>query len=216
MISACIFDMDDLLVRSAATWKAAEAHLLRMLGHDWDPVLARQYKGMNALDVAATIHRALRPMLSLAECQMILRRHLIESFSAGNIEPMPGAMQLVKRLHGRKRLAVASGSPLVAIEGAMTQLGCRHYFELLISSESVPRGKPAPDVFLAAAAELRLGPDQCHVLEDSLIGVGAAVAAGMRCFAVPSTPNQDDIRAAGATRIFNSLADIDPSMIDEL
>ena len=60
-IDAYIFDMDDLLVRSGTTWQQAEVTLLTQIGHQRTPELAIQYKGMNALVVAATIHRCDRP-----------------------------------------------------------------------------------------------------------------------------------------------------------
>src|SRR6187402_1295569 len=100
-IDAYIFDMDDLLIRSAAIWRKAEEALLSSIGHPWTPELAIQYKGMNALDAAATIHRVLCPSQTVAECQQILRSSLLESFSA-KIEAMAGAVELVKALHGKK------------------------------------------------------------------------------------------------------------------
>src|SRR5262245_22373224 len=96
---AYIFDMDDLLIRSAPIWTKAETTLLAAIGREWTPELAIQYKGMNALDVAATIHRVCRPALSLPQCQKIMRDSLLESFSA-TVEAMAGAVQLVRALHG--------------------------------------------------------------------------------------------------------------------
>ena len=205
MLSALIFDMDDLLVASAALWRAAEEKLLAAIGARWTEDMAIQYKGMNALDVAATIHRLLRPSLSLEACQRIMRDELIAGFSKP-VHAMPGAVELVQRVHGRWPMAVASGSPRVAIYGALSQLGILERFDEVITSESVPRGKPHPDVFLAAAEALKASPPQCLVFEDSLIGVRAAQAAGMKCFAVPSG-NHAAI-AELATRVFSSLADI--------
>jgi beta-phosphoglucomutase-like phosphatase (HAD superfamily) len=73
-----------------------------------------------------------------------------------------------------------------AIESVMTQLELLPLFSVVISSESVNRGKPHPDVFLVAAEKLNAAPKECVVLEDSLVGVQAALAAGMKCIAVPS------------------------------
>jgi HAD superfamily hydrolase (TIGR01509 family) len=191
-IDAYIFDMDDLLIRSTAIWTKAERTLLAAIGHEWTPELAIQYKGMNALDVAATIHRVCQPALPLPECQKIMRDSLLESFSA-KIEAMTGAVELVRAVHGRKPMAVASGSPLEAIRRALSQLGMLECFDQVITSESVARGKPHPDVFLAAARALGVPPERCLVFEDSLIGVKAAIAAGMAVACVPSGPS-DEIR----------------------
>src|SRR5690606_27405208 len=120
--AAILFDMDDLLVRSGPIWRQAEETLLAAIGHTWSLEQSMQYKGMNALDVAATIHRLLQPALPLAECQRILRTALIDGF-AGNARAMPGAVELVRRLRDRLPLALASGSPMPAIESALGQLG---------------------------------------------------------------------------------------------
>jgi HAD superfamily hydrolase (TIGR01509 family) len=202
---AYIFDMDDLLIRSTAIWTKAERTLLAAIGREWTPELAIQYKGMNALDVAATIHRVCKPALSLPQCQAIMRDSLLESFSA-KIDSMAGAVELVRALHGKKPMAVASGSPLAAIRTALQQLGILECFDQVITSESVPRGKPHPDVFLAAAKALGVEPGRCLVFEDSLIGVKAAVAAGMAVACVPSGPS-DEIRRL-TPHVFASLKEV--------
>jgi len=203
--AALIFDMDDLLVHSAPIWEAAEQTLLAAIGQPWTPALASQVKGMNALDVARVIYETHRPALPLADCQSILRATLIAGFN-GPVQPMPGAVELVQCLAGRIPMAVASGSPLPVIEQAMQTLGLRPYFAQRISSETVAKGKPHPDVFLAAAAALHTPPSRCLVFEDSLIGVRAARAAGMRCFSVPSG-NHVEI-ATLATLVVSSLTEV--------
>lgn len=212
VIQACIFDMDDLLVRSSAIWRAAEQALLTELGQVWTAELAIQYKGMNALDVAATIHRALAPAMPLPQCQKLLRDHLLQGF-AGPIEPMPGAIEIVRALYRRCPMAVASGSPLEAIRAALTQLQLLDCFDRVISSESVARGKPHPDVFLAAARALGAPPRACLVVEDSLIGVRAAIAAGMQVACVPSGSVAEIRRLT--PHVFTTLTDItaDPAIM---
>ena len=99
-----------------------------------------------------------------------------------------------------------SGSPLDAIHAALSQLGILECFSVVISSESVARGKPHPDVFLAAANALGMLPNRCLVFEDSLIGVRAAVATGMRVVCVPSGPSEEIRRIT--PYVFESLADV--------
>jgi HAD superfamily hydrolase (TIGR01509 family) len=205
-IQAIVFDMDDTLAATGPLWSAAEEALLSRLGAHRTDELALEYKGMNALDVAATIHRRLKPAMPLPECQRILRDTLIAGFENGLVRAMPGTVECVRRLRGVVPLAVASGSPPQAVRAALRQLGLEQEFRVIISSEAVKRGKPAPDVFLAAAAELQVAPQACLVIEDSLIGVRAAIAAGMACFAVPSSHPAEI--AALATRVFTSLAAI--------
>ncbi len=191
-IHAYIFDMDDTLVATANLWRQTEQRVLAMHGHDWTAELSAQYKGMNALDVAATMHRVLGLSADVAVVQHDMRSTLIEAFKSTTIEPIPEAIDLVKRMatHG-KPMAVASGSPLEAINLALDSLQITDYFAQRITSESVPRGKPHPDVFLKTARTLNVDPQHCVVFEDSLIGAQAALAAGMTCIVRPSLPHPD-------------------------
>lgn len=201
-----IFDMDELLVDSKHIWQAAEVRMLTAMDRQWDPELAQQYKGMNALDVAATAWRIVRPSGPMDRFQRIMRDALIDEYGTAVIPQMDGAVDLVRRLRGLAPMAVASGSPAEAIELAMRRLEIHDCFEVIISSESVPHGKPAPDVFLKAAGCLGAEPVHCLVFEDSLHGVRAALSAGMKVFSVPSvTPDQI---ARLATRTFPSLAQV--------
>jgi beta-phosphoglucomutase-like phosphatase (HAD superfamily) len=236
VMAAVIFDMDDTLVSTAGLWRRAEETLLAHLGAAWSEELSRQCKGMNALDVAATIYRALKPAgISLEECQRVMREALLAEFATELPEAMRGAVACVKRLAGvveveepeapdepeekrqkeplkpapGRRLAVASGSPIEAIESVLAQLEILSLFEVVISSESVNRGKPHPDVFLIAAEKLGVEPGECVVIEDSVVGAQAAKAAGMKCIAVPSGDGAAvrQIRELGA-RVVGSLEEV--------
>jgi beta-phosphoglucomutase-like phosphatase (HAD superfamily) len=158
------------------------------VGHAWSDELQRQVAGMNALDVAATVHRILRPSLPAATCQHIMRDGLVEAYRVATIPEVPGASAMVARLAGRVPMAVASGSPMEGIEIALRQIGLAGRFDLLITSETVRRGKPHPDVFLAAAERLGVRAAGCVVFEDSQHGARAAQSAGMRCIVRPSVP----------------------------
>ena len=206
-IRACIFDMDDLLVRSGVLWHVAEQALFAHLGAQWSADLARNYIGMNWLDVASKIHKLLQPPTPLRECQLFFRERLLEQFTH-SAAPMPGAVDLVRHLYQHYPLALASGSPIEAIEVTLQRLQIRDCFQKVISSESVKRGKPHPDVFLAVADLLKIVPADCVVFEDSLVGVQAASAAGMQCYAVPSC--HPEKIAQIATRVFASLAEVIP------
>lgn len=206
-MTGCIFDMDELLLASVSQWRGAASHLMSLMGAEWTPGFAARYQGRNAHDVACFIHRDIPSSFSEEESVRILRDELLRRFTSEPLRPMPGAVELVRRLHGKFPLAVASGSPLPCIELAMRTLGIDGCFAVMLSSESVPRGKPEPEVFLAAAAKLGLEPSQCVVFEDSFAGVQAGKAAGMRVFAVPSGPRREEVVAL-ADRSFGSLAEV--------
>jgi len=194
-------------VRSGPIWRIAECALLERLGAERTDELASKYKGMNTLDVARVIHAELKPSLSVEKCQRIIRSRLIEEFMHG-VPAMPGAVELVRRLAARRYpLALASGSPMEAIEPTLVRLGIRECFDQVVSSEMVKRGKPHPDVFLKAAELLRAEPAECVVFEDSLVGVQAAAAAGMSCYAVPSGHFEEIAKLA--TRVYRSLEEVE-------
>ena len=95
---AFIFDMDDTIARTGPVWRAAECALLDRIGARWSEELSLQYKGMNALDVAATIHRLLAPPAELSECQRIIREALLDGFRAGRATETAGAVACVRRM----------------------------------------------------------------------------------------------------------------------
>ncbi len=206
MDAAVVFDMDDTLVATGPVWLRAETLLFRTLGSGYRADIAARYKGRNARDVGATIRRELGGAgPDESECGSLMRRALLEAFS-DPVSPMPGADALVRALAPHYPLAVASGSPEEAIQSVLRRAGWTPLFLAVVSSESVRRGKPAPDVFLAAADRLGVEPARCLVFEDSLHGVRAAKEAGMICFVVPSS---DDERIVGtADRSFASLAEV--------
>lgn len=107
-------------------------------------------------------------------------------------------------------MAVASSSSRKNIEMCLQSLQIQHFFEVLFSAEQVARPKPAPDVFLAAAAAMDASPETCVVVEDSTNGTRAAKAAGMRCigFDNPDSPGQSLDAADVRIDHFAQLLDI--------
>ncbi len=104
-----------------------------------------------------------------------------------NMRPMPGLLPLLDHLTSSGyRLAVASSASVTDIEEILAGLRVRQHFQFIVSGEEVPKGKPAPDIFLEAARRLEVPPEECVVIEDSQKGVEAAVGAGMYCIAVPN------------------------------
>jgi HAD superfamily hydrolase (TIGR01509 family) len=204
--AAVIFDLDELLIDSKPIWRAAEEKVFIAMGREYSLDVARSYKGRNSFDVAATLYRLFHPPGSLRTYQDLMRSSLVAEYARADIIAMPGAVDLVRRLDGLVPLAVASGSPREGIDKALERMGIRPCFKTVISSESVANGKPAPDVFLKAAEILGADPAQCLVFEDSLHGVQAALAAGMKVFAVPSIGPQ--LIAPLATRVFGTLGDV--------
>ena len=90
---------------------------------------------------------------------------------------MPHAAHALTWLRGAK--CVASSSPLDRIRLSMETTGLARFFDRMFSANDVPNGKPAPDLFLHSASQMKVAPHDCIVVEDSPVGVSAAAAAGM-------------------------------------
>ena len=111
--------------------------------------------------------------------------------------PLPGAIELLSELRAAGYpQALASSTPLKNIEVIGEVLGLHKYLDAFVSGEAVPRGKPAPDVFLKAANALGIEPAHCVVIEDAVAGVQAAHAGGMKCIAVMGDRDLAGLREA--------------------
>jgi HAD superfamily hydrolase (TIGR01509 family) len=131
------------------------------------------------------------------------------------VQPIRGAVETAALLHARfaGRIACASGADRFKVELQLRQCGLWPSFEgRVFSGHELPRSKPAPDVYLAAAAALGVDPRRCAVVEDTVTGVTAGVAAGATVFGY-SPPEAghdapDALRRAGAVTVFADLAEL--------
>ncbi len=105
------------------------------------------------------------------------------------------------------RSALATGRRRARLDPMLERLGVHTHFDAVVTAEEVARGKPAPDIFLAAAERLDLAPDACTVVEDSVPGCEAALAAGMQVVVCPSVVSAHCDFPAQARRV-GSLAEL--------
>jgi HAD superfamily hydrolase (TIGR01509 family) len=130
---------------------------------------------------------------------------------------LPGAVDAVRGLAARWPLGLASSAPAVLIETVLEAADLRSYFQVTMSTEQVPRGKPAPDIYLAVAARLGVSPSACAAVEDSSNGLRSAAAAGLRVVAIPHAeypPDPDALAAAGL--VLPTLAALTPDAVAAL
>lgn len=205
---ALIFDLDDTLVTTAKAWTIAEEILLKAFDADYDQEFLANLSGYSARDVARRIHGRCRRNCSLADLEDFFDRALLNAMEVVSLAAKPGAIDLVRARSRGWRRVVASGSPPRVIKFVLGQLGIADCFEDAISSHEVGEGKPSPKVFLEAAKRVGAPPERCLVIEDSLVGVQAAKAAGMACFVVPSRPEAVVQIRPLADRIFDSLTEV--------
>lgn len=101
-----------------------------------------------------------------------------------NIQPIVHVVQFARALAPRYPLAVASGSSRPTVVDALTKISLLDLFQVIVTPADVTRGKPAPDMFLVAAAQLGVPPNRCLVVEDGAPGLRAARSAGMDAYCV--------------------------------
>ncbi len=184
---AIIFDLDGVIADSEPLHQLAFRRLLDELGinnvwiDDW-----HRYIGTADRPVMIELTRGYAGPLTLD--QLLDRKTEIFLGLVGQDEPLyPGVADLIGDLAARYTMAVASGSMRVAIAGVLEWRGLRNHFKAVWSVQDTGRGKPAPDLFLRASESLGIPPSDCVVIEDSVPGITAARAAGMRCIAITNT-----------------------------
>ena len=188
-LEAVIYDLDGTLVDSERLWHEAETELLAVRGFTYRAEVRAALLGKR-LDACI---RIIREAYALPESEKALLQELLTRMMKlvdEKLQIRPGAEELLAEVQALGlKTAIASSSPLEFIEGVVRACHWQsRYFpeqrNCLFSADGVPAGKPAPDVYLAAAAALGVEPANCLAIEDSATGARSAVAAGMLCFAV--------------------------------
>ncbi|MFC8131507.1 HAD family hydrolase [Streptomyces sp. NPDC057302] len=196
--TSVIFDLDGTLVDSEPNYFEASRALLAEHGIEYTWADNEQYVGIGTQETLAAWKDRYGIGVPVAELLTELDRRYL-ALARADTHVFPEMRKLVERLHGAGvPLAVASGSSRAAIDAILSGTGLDALLTTVVSADEVARGKPAPDVFLAAAALLGADPADCVVLEDAAPGAAAAHAAGMRCIAVPYVTAHADAPAFAA------------------
>ena len=186
IVHGFIFDLDGLMVNSEGLSLQAWRRVLAPYGRSLEEADYFVLIGQDSQASAAHVIERLGVPLTWEQLAQAHWHELMAVFDR-ELRPRPGLLALVGALVGAGYpLAIASNSPSDYVQQALAAIGLRETFQCVIGRDQVARGKPAPDVYLAAAAGLNLPPAECLAFEDSPAGLQAAVAAGMRCIVVPN------------------------------
>ena len=219
MIKAVIFDMDGLMVEANSTYVNAETRLVNEYGKEYSHEIRKKYIGKRISAMLEVIIKEYELPITLAEGEEKLRKYVKENFKKQSVALLPGCEQLIKSLSksGKYLMAVASSSPKEMIEIVVKRFGFKDDFSVIVSSEEVENGKPAPDIFLKCAELLKISPNKCVVLEDAPLGIQAAKQAGMMSIAVyiKEINNPEDFLDM-PDKIVSSLKDVNIEMIENL
>jgi HAD superfamily hydrolase (TIGR01509 family) len=214
-IEAVVFDLDGVIVDSEHVWDSAREALARERGGRWHERAQRDMMGMSSLEWSRYMHDVIGLRESPEEISAEVVRRL-ESTYRKELPLFDGAPEAISRLAERWPLAIASSSNRPIIDLVLELSGLGRYFQATVSSEEVPRGKPAPDVYLEAARRLGTEPTKTAAIEDSRNGILSAKAAGMRVVAIPNPRYPPDEEAlATADVVLPSIAELTPAAVEE-
>jgi beta-phosphoglucomutase len=128
--------------------------------------------------------------------------------AAGNIKPFPGAVRLLNAIKkGNFKLGLVSSTPKENIDLVLSELNLEGMFDCIVFGQEVSESKPSPQIYLLAARELEVTPNDCLVIEDSPLGVKAAKTAGMKCLAIANTRPRQKLQEAD--KVADSVEDVD-------
>jgi len=213
-IDAVIFDLDGVLVDTEHVWDDARKELARERGRPWPEDASRAMMGMSSLEWSRYMHEVVGLPEPPEEISAEVVRRLQDIYRR-ELPLFDGAVSAVERLAKHWPLGLASSSNRELIDLVLELAGLAEYFKATVSSEEVPRGKPAPDVYLEAARRLGVQPDRGAAVEDSENGIRSAKAAGMRVLAIPNAlypPAKDAL--ALADDALASLEELTPERVD--
>lgn len=186
---ATVFDLDDTLVDSSATWQqvigtVAARHDYRWTHADWAAI-----QGTSTWSAyLAERCQGLTPERAASECV----DGMVDAIARGTFGLLPGAAELVALAAELGPVGLVSASPRRYVRAAASASGLRRHVEAIVTGDDVTNGKPAPDPYLLAARKLGLDPVNVLAIEDSGSGIRSAHAAGMTVLAIPNATTARD------------------------
>jgi HAD superfamily hydrolase (TIGR01509 family) len=213
MIECVVFDLDGVIVDSEQVWDDVREQLVRARGGRWHEGAQAAMMGMSSPEWSRYMHDELGLPESPEEVNDEVVRRMLDRYGE-SLPLIGGAVDAVHRLAGSFTLGVASSSNRPLIDAVLEGAGLAGCFAVVVSSEEVARGKPAPDVYLEAARRLGVESARCAAVEDSSNGLRAAHAAGIRVIAFPNAhypPAPDALALANV--VLTSLAELTPELV---
>jgi HAD superfamily hydrolase (TIGR01509 family) len=211
--AAVVFDLDGVLIDSEHLWDRARRELVDERRGVWRDDATRAMMGMSSLEWSRYMHDELRVELDPPDISAAVVERL-DSLYRESLPLLPGARDAVAALAECWPLALASSANRQVIDLVLELAELDGFFTATVSSEEVPRGKPAPDVYLETARRLDVAPERCVAVEDSTNGLRAAAAAAMTVVALPNPhfpPEREALELAAV--VIASLDELRPELI---
>ena len=175
-----IFDMDGVIIDSVPIHIKLEKELLEECGGDYSKIKHEDFMGTTDTHMWSTFKELFKIELSVEELINMKRERFIE-----NLQQIPLVDNVLDFMTSLRKigckLGLASSNNERAVEAVKNRFGLEKFIDVFINGEAVSKGKPHPEIFLTAAKQMGLKPEDCLVIEDTRNGVLAAKAAGMKC-----------------------------------
>jgi len=215
MITTVIFDMNGVITDDEDLHELATQKAFEKVGLTITPNIYRQYC-LGRTDASAFVDLINDFNLKNQEVSSIItdKSILYQELIASNLKIYPGVIELIKNLYLKYTLALTTSSTFKEVQTVVDQLEIEDLFKVIVSSNDVKRGKPDPEPYLLTAEKLGVSSEHCAVLEDSENGIRSAIAAGMKCIALPNTENRDKLTLAH--RIINDYSEITDELLQGL
>lgn len=207
-LKAIIFDMDGVIVDSEPLHEESFLQVWKNLGYDTN-------HGIHFPDFYGTSDRTVweafidkhHPKMHINELMLLREKHLIELLR--DKKPIfNGVLPLIQHLASYYPIGLASGSIHRIIDEVLKMDKLQQYFKCVVSSEDVSTPKPSPEIFLLAAKHLNIKAKHCCVIEDTINGVKAGKAAGMKVVAITNTFSIGQLTKAGADLVCQNYTEI--------
>lgn len=205
---AVIFDLDGTLIDSEPVFRAVAKLAALPFDREFSDELFFELLGLPGVQVEAGIRAAFGDDFPLEAYRDSFAAVWLDYVDEHGIASKPGVHDFIDHL-GRERVphAIATSTQHVRARESLAIAGLGDRFEHLVGGDEVENGKPAPDIYLTAAARLGVDPRHCIAIEDSKVGVLSAAAAGMHTIMIPDLKPPDDEARAHADTILESMYD---------
>jgi beta-phosphoglucomutase-like phosphatase (HAD superfamily) len=205
-----IFDLDGTLVETEQIWRDVRHQFVMTHGGRWNASAAAAMIGMRTSEWADYIHTGLGVAMPSSEIAKAVVAGVIARLQS--VPVLPGAPAALERLAGRFALGLATAASLPIATAVLEKTGWTRFFEVVVSADDVPRGKPAPDVYVRALDLMGADPRRTAAVEDSANGIRSAHAAGLAVIAIPNREFPPD---AGALTLASTvLPNLDALTVD--
>ncbi|MCL1844145.1 MAG: HAD family phosphatase [Defluviitaleaceae bacterium] len=204
-----IFDMDGTMLDTEPISLEAIMHAGKVMGHNITKEIGESLMGKSVTVIGGILQGHFGMGFDLKKAFDLHRLYVDDWFEKNGVPVKPGIYPLLDRLEELKiKKCVATSTAKARAEYKLGQVNIAHRFEVIVGGDEVENGKPAPDIFLKAAAFCNTPPQDCVVIEDTEAGITGATTAGIRTIAVPDIAPLNEKTRAMAFAVCTDLFDV--------